>query len=135
MTAVSANDASVLFCSQGDGGNCGAFATYTNEKVRQTVSSQAGGAEACLFVDLRKHTNKAGFWYNADITGKNKGDNIGYNPTGKSINLKNPTFKTGAMQGDLDYLEGRCRNEFGWAKLDITESNEHFYQNLPDILG
>nr|OQO09271.1 hypothetical protein B0A51_17901 [Rachicladosporium sp. CCFEE 5018] len=108
MTAVSANESPVLFCSQGDGGKCGVFATYTNEKIRQT----------------------AGFWYNADIT-----DNIGYNPTGKSINLKNPTSKTGATRGDLEYLGGRCRNEFGWAKLDLTESNKFYYENLPDILG
>nr|OQO15897.1 hypothetical protein B0A51_16316 [Rachicladosporium sp. CCFEE 5018] len=113
MTAVSANESSVLFCFQGDGGKCGVFATYTKKKIRQTVSSQVAGAEACLFVDLRKHTNKAGFWYNADITGKTKGHDIGYNPTGESINLKNPTFKTGTTQGDLEYLEGRCRNEFG----------------------
>lgn len=93
--------------------------TYSIGQIRQTVKFQTGGFTTCAYQELRTHTNEAEFWANAIIIGST-GLNIGYNPTGKSIRLG----KASPSSRDQTYLDGRCRNEFGWGGVDPGSSGE-----------
>ena len=41
----------------------------------------------CGYVFFKKHTNSDGFWEDANLFPPNAGLNIGYNPTGKTMNF------------------------------------------------
>lgn len=146
LPAVIANEATFMICEYINNAApnknvCGIFASYTNEKVRQTVKATSAGSVGCSYTLLKKHTNSAGFWVNADIIGSNAGANIGYNPTGKSINLNSRAAKstTGTSANDAAYLKGRCANEFEdlfkAGAPQVTQSYERYYENLEDILN
>ncbi|CAK7274001.1 hypothetical protein SEPCBS57363_005938 [Sporothrix epigloea] len=138
------NDATYLICITDDF-RCGFFATYTNGQTRQTVKWTTGNPSSsnpqvfesnedwCTFSAYRKHTNDAGFWYNADFHFHGASHTIGYNPTGKSINLGPATWGS----RDADYLNGRCLNEFGGEYKPIStnwNSAELNWQSLGEEL-
>ncbi|CAK7275285.1 hypothetical protein SEPCBS119000_006616 [Sporothrix epigloea] len=113
------NEATFLVCVTTDW-RCGYFSTYTNGEARQTVKWTTGNKSTnlkvvssnqdwCLYEAYRKHTNDAGYWFNADMHWKGVSHTIGFDPTGNSIKLGDATWGS----TDQAYLNGRCENEFG----------------------
>ncbi|KAI9775914.1 MAG: hypothetical protein M1839_000703 [Geoglossum umbratile] len=130
VNAILGNEASVLLCSTGINSNCGIWVTYTNTKVRQTVSAKSFFSLPCAVLAGTKHTNSDGFWTQANLLGPNAGYNIGYNPNRRQINLGKAT----KISRDPAYLNGRCANEFGWRQVDADLSQEAFYGDIPTYL-
>ncbi|CAK7267431.1 hypothetical protein SEPCBS57363_002589 [Sporothrix epigloea] len=138
------NDSTWLICVNGVW-QCGFYATYTNGDTRQTVKWTTGNPTSsnpkvmqsnqdwCVISGYRKHTNDAGFWSNADIHWKGASHTIGYDPTGNSIDLGNPT----SQSTDHDYLNGRCLNEFGGDFSNVAPeygSGELFWSDIGSTL-
>ncbi|CAK7270310.1 hypothetical protein SEPCBS119000_004023 [Sporothrix epigloea] len=117
---IEGNDATVLYCFM-DNFMDGFFATYTNGQTRQSVNWTCGNdsnnwrvkesnQDWCTWDShYKKHTNDAGFWLNIDVHTTGDSHTIGFNPTGNSIDLGTASWTS----QDPDYLNGRCRNEFG----------------------
>ena len=137
FTQTLARDASVLTCQTGDASNprdgtCGFYATYTDGNRRESVASEGSTPPTCSYKLFRKHTNKAGFWHDFEIFGDDKGDVIGFNPTGKKILLNG---KPREKLKDPEYIRGRCKNEFkGFdGKKSKVTGFELYYKDLEEL--
>ena len=82
------------------------------------------------YIFFKKHTNSNGFWENADIFGSNPGVNIGFNPTGKSMNFGYRPHT------DLDYgtMQKQCQDVFHIEPPAHSNSfSSVFSQDLPSL--
>ncbi|KAJ2983202.1 hypothetical protein NQ176_g866 [Zarea fungicola] len=104
---------------------CGLYVSYTNGQKTETVQTSSGGGIGCAYELLRKHVNHDGFWANLNFFGS-EGLNIGYNPTGRSINLPPATITV----VNTDEIALQCENIFHIKGIDIDQSAWYYYANF-----
>ena len=143
-TTPAFNQLEVLYCittfQVAGSGRLGFMIKYYDRIVNQhqSVAFTADGPELYLVWRLfRRHTNKDGFYEDANLFKSPRGLNVGYNPTGKSLNVAgwDPEV-TYDGNHQYDKLQAACQTAFG-IRADNTGS---FYQQytgdyVPSLLS
>lgn len=129
------NIVEVLFCTTafvvGGAGRIGFLVTHHDGTAlkNETVAFQNDGPEAYLAYELLKsHTNPNGFWEDVNIFGSTKGLNVGYHPTGKTLNVAGwtPNIQYNG-NNQFEKVETFCRDQFGIKADGPTGSYYNLY--------
>jgi hypothetical protein len=125
----------------GGAGRLGFMVNYYDRVVNQnqSVAFTADGPELYLaYRLLRRHTNKDGFYEDINLFRSPQGLNVGYDATGKSLNVAGWTPQVkydGSHQ--FDKLQVACRDAFG---IEADGPSGSFYQKyagdfVPSLLS